>query len=234
MEIKVTNAKIEGSINTIKWKIRATLMAIVCVGGRCDAGVSTSSGIQDLYKPGAGLYSNLHTPNLLHPEAVYDIHFSHTNPQHFYTPMKPMHPGQFNPTLTHTFLSLTAEKNFLHNPSKPIVSHGSFTGQSCLDCHAAYTANKMKKHILAGSVPQYIVFRSESLPREFVVGHRMIEKADFVERSSVCGASRTSEGGAVMVLIYDKREGGSGGRMDDVFLLGECDEGMRKQAKGLR
>ncbi|KAG0633540.1 DHS-like NAD/FAD-binding domain-containing protein [Tuber brumale] len=61
-------------------------------------------------------------------------------------------------------------------------------GQSCIDCHAAYPADKMKdllaRSVLcetcAGLVKPNIVFFGESLPREFHMGLRMVKKADLV------------------------------------------------------
>ncbi|KAG0644889.1 DHS-like NAD/FAD-binding domain-containing protein [Tuber brumale] len=232
----------------------------------CGAGISTSAGIPDFRTPGTGLYSNLQTLNLPHPEAVFDISFFRTNPQPFYTLARSLHPGQFTPTVAHAFISLTARKNLLHKcftqnidtleraagvpPEKLIEAHGSFAGQSCVDCRVPYPADEMKEHLLAGSVPKCgactglvkpdIVFFGESLPREFHMGLRMVEEADLV---IVMGSSLSvypfaalpgrARQGAVRLLINNERAGGIGGRADDVLLLGGCDQGVRKLAKEL-
>jgi len=232
----------------------------------CGAGISTSAGIPDFRTPGTGLYSNLQTLNLPHPEAVFDISFFRTNPQPFYTLAKSLRPGQFTPTVTHAFISLIAKKNLLHKcftqnvdtleraagvpPEMLVEAHGSFAGQSCIDCHAAYPADKMKEYLLAGSVPHCeacaglvkpdIVFFGESLPREFHMGLSSVEEADLVV---VMGSSLKvypfaalpgrARAGAVRVLINNESAGGIGGRADDVLLLGGCDEGVRKLAKEL-
>ncbi|CUS07997.1 unnamed protein product [Tuber aestivum] len=39
-------------------------------------------------------------------------------------------------------------------PEKLVEAHGSFPGQSCIRCHTAYPADRMKRHLLPGSVPQ--------------------------------------------------------------------------------
>ncbi|CUS12184.1 unnamed protein product [Tuber aestivum] len=232
----------------------------------CGAGISTSAGIPDFRTPGTGLYSNLQTLNLPHPEAVFDISFFRTNPQPFYTLAKSLHPGQFTPTVTHAFISLTAKKNLLHKcftqnidtleraagvpPEKLVEAHGSFAGQSCIDCHVAYPADKMKEHLLAGSVPKCeacaglvkpnIVFFGENLPGEFRTGIGMVGEADLVV---VMGSSLSvypfaalpvrAREGAVRLLINNERAGEIGGRADDVIFLGGCDEGVRKLAKEL-
>ncbi|CUS06758.1 unnamed protein product, partial [Tuber aestivum] len=135
-------------------------------------------------------------------------------------------------------------------PDKLVEAHGWFAGQSCIDCHAEYPADRMKKHLLAGSVPQCetctglvkpnIVFFGESLPREFHIGLRMVEEADLVIMmgSSLSGypfavlPERAREG-AVRVLINNEKAGGIGGRAGGVHLLGGCDRGVRRVAEEL-
>ncbi|RPB00658.1 NAD-dependent deacetylase sirtuin-2 [Choiromyces venosus 120613-1] len=232
----------------------------------CGAGISTSAGIPDFRTPGTGLYSNLQTLNLPHPEAVFDINFFRTNPQPFYTLAKSLHPGQFTPTVTHAFIALTAKKKLLHKcftqnidtleraagvpPELLVEAHGSFAGQSCIDCHAAYPGDKMKENLLAGSVSKCevctglvkpdIVFFGESLPREFHAGIGVVGEADLV---IIMGSSLSvypfaalpgrAREGAVRVLINNERAGGIGGRADDVIVLGGCDRGVRRLAEEL-
>ncbi|CUS11426.1 unnamed protein product, partial [Tuber aestivum] len=106
----------------------------------------------------------------------------------------------------------------------------------------------MKKHLLAGSVPQCetctglvkpnIVFFGEGLPREFRIGLSMVEEADLVIMmgSSLSGypfavlPGRAREG-AVRVLINNEKAGGIGGRPGGVHLLGGCDWGVRRLAE---
>ncbi|CUS06762.1 unnamed protein product, partial [Tuber aestivum] len=231
------------------------------------AGIFTSAGIQDFRTLDTGLYySNLQTLNLPHPEAVLHTSFFRTNPQPVYNLAKSLHPGQFTPTVTHAFISLTAKKNLLHKcftqnidmlehavgvlPHKLIEAHGSFAGQSCIDCHTEYPADRMRKHLLAGSMPQWetctrlvkpnIVFFGESLPREFHIGLRMVEEADLVIMmgSSLSGDPFVefpgqAREGAVRVLINNERAGGIGGRVGSVHLLGGCDQGVRRLAEEL-
>jgi len=166
----------------------------------------------------------------------------------------------------HAFISLVAKKGLLHKcftqnvdtleraagvpPEKLVEAHGSFAGQSCIDCHVAYPADKMKEYLLTGSVPYCeacaglvkpdIVFFGESLPRAFHMGLGTVEEADLVV---VMGSSlkvypfaalpARARPGAVRVLINNERAGGIGVRADDVLLLGGCDDGVRKLAKEL-
>ncbi|PWW75103.1 DHS-like NAD/FAD-binding domain-containing protein [Tuber magnatum] len=197
----------------------------------CGAGISTSAGILDFRTLGTDLYSNLQTLNLPHPEAVFDINLSCTNPQPFYTLAKSLNPGQFTPTVT---------RSFVGSAGGAVEAHGPFAGQSCIDCHAKYPADRMKKHHLTGSVPQCETCAGLSLPREFHMGLRMVEEADLV---IIIGSSLSvypfaalpgrAREGAVRVLISDERAGGIGGRADDVLLLGECDRGVRRLAEEL-
>ncbi|RPA88604.1 hypothetical protein L873DRAFT_1734364 [Choiromyces venosus 120613-1] len=72
-----------------------------------------AAGIPDFSKAGTGLYPNLQTINLSHPEAAFDMGFFRTNPQPFYTLAKSLHPNQFTPIVVHAPIFLMA-KNLLH------------------------------------------------------------------------------------------------------------------------
>ncbi|KAG0634873.1 SIR2 family histone deacetylase [Tuber brumale] len=211
----------------------------------CGARVSTSAGILDFRTPGTDLYSNLQTLNLPHPEAVFDINLSRTNPQPFYALAKSLNRGQFTLTNIDTLERVTGVP-----PEGLVEAHDSFVGQSYIDCHAEYPADRMKKHPLTGSVPQCktcaglvkpnIVFFGESLPREFHMGLRMVEEADL---EIIMGSSLSvypfaalpgrAREGAARVLISDERAGGIGGPADGVLLLGECDRGVRRLVEEL-
>ncbi|PWW75908.1 DHS-like NAD/FAD-binding domain-containing protein [Tuber magnatum] len=136
---------------TISRRDIPALMGFV-LSGKCErivflrgAGISTSASTLDFRTPGTDLYSNLQILNLPHPEAVFDIKLSRTNPQPFYTLAKSLNPGQFTPTIT---------RSFVGSAGGAVEAHGPFAGQSCIDCHAKYPADRMKKHHLTGSVPQ--------------------------------------------------------------------------------
>ncbi|KAG0138696.1 hypothetical protein HOY82DRAFT_666248 [Tuber indicum] len=75
------------------------------------AGISTSTIILGFYKPGACLYCNLQTLNLLHPEAAFDTSSGQTNLQPFYIPAKLLHSSLFTITATHAFIQPAAKKN---------------------------------------------------------------------------------------------------------------------------
>ncbi|KAG0643052.1 hypothetical protein HOY80DRAFT_1134070 [Tuber brumale] len=80
-----------------------------------------------------------------------------------------------------------------------VESYNLFTGQSFINCHAAYPADKSMEQILAGSAFQCkacaglvypdIVFFEESLRREFPMGPTMAEEADLgamMSRRAMC------------------------------------------------
>ena len=113
---------------------------IVMVG----AGASVSAGIPDFRTPGTGLYSNLQKYNLPYAEAVFDIQYFRHNPAPFYTLVKEMWPGTYEPTVAHKFFTALHKEGkllrcFTQNidsleslaglPEEMIVAaHGNFDG----------------------------------------------------------------------------------------------------------
>lgn len=93
------------------------------------AGASTSAGIPDFRSPGTGLYSNLASLGLPHPEAVFELDFFRANPYPFYTLARSLMPrpafragagaqrwrppSSPRPTPTHHFFELVRRKSKL-------------------------------------------------------------------------------------------------------------------------
>ncbi|KAL2787290.1 DHS-like NAD/FAD-binding domain-containing protein [Aspergillus keveii] len=235
---------------------------VVMVG----AGISTSAGIPDFRSPDTGIYSNLVHLDLPDPEAVFDISFFRQNPKPFYALARELAPGQYRPTIAHTFVKLLYDKglllkHFTQNidclerlagvPGELIVeAHGSFATQRCIDCKSEYPEELMKDAIAKGEVPYCsvcrglvkpdIVFFGEALPESFFDNRTLPEEADlcivmgtslsvqpFASLPSFC------KDGTPRVLINRERVGGMGSRPDDVLILGDCDDGVRKLARAL-
>ncbi|KAL4935098.1 NAD-dependent protein deacetylase hst2-1 [Aspergillus oleicola] len=173
---------------------------VVMVG----AGISTSAGIPDFRSPDTGIYSNLIHLDLPDPEAVFDISFFRQNPKPFYALARELAPGQYRPTIAHSFVKLLYDKgkllkHFTQNidclerlagvPGEMIVeAHGSFATQRCIDCKAEYPEDMMKEAIAKGEVPHCleckglvkpdIVFFGEALPSSFFDNRTLPEQAD--------------------------------------------------------
>ncbi|KAL4960957.1 SIR2 family NAD-dependent protein deacylase [Aspergillus stella-maris] len=173
---------------------------VVMVG----AGISTSAGIPDFRSPDTGIYSNLVHLDLPDPEAVFDISFFRENPKPFYALARELAPGQYRPTIAHSFVKLLYDKgkllkHFTQNidclerlagvPGEMIVeAHGSFATQRCIDCKSEYPEDLMKDAIAKGEVPHCleckglvkpdIVFFGEALPSSFFDNRTMPEQAD--------------------------------------------------------
>lgn len=133
-----------------------------------------------------------------------------------------------------------------------VEAHGSFAGQRCVDCRAEFEAAEMRRCVEERRVPRChaegcgglvkpdIVFFGEGLPEEFHRNRMLPASADL---AIVLGTSLSVQPfaslpglvgeGVPRVLINQERVGGLGSRADDVLVLGECDEGVRKLAGAL-
>lgn len=134
-------------------------------------------------------------------------------------------------------------------PDERIVeAHGSFARQRCIECLRPYPDDRMRAAIAGREVPHCehclglvkpdIVFFGEQLPAEFFASRHLPAQADLC---IVMGTSLTVQpfaslpqfvaDGVPRVLINLERVGAIGSRPDDVLLLGDCDEGVRKLAE---
>jgi NAD+-dependent protein deacetylase SIR2 len=127
-------------------KTRNPKNIVLCVG----AGISTNSGIPDFRTPGTGLYDNLAALKLPYPEAVFSLQYFRQDPDPFYTLAQSLYPGNFKPTLTHTFIRLLQDKSILLRcftqnidtlermagvtQDNIVEAHGSFAESRCIDC----------------------------------------------------------------------------------------------------
>jgi NAD-dependent histone deacetylase SIR2 len=138
-------------------------------------------------------------------------------------------------------------------PGEKIVeAHGSFATQRCIECKAEFPDDWMKMSVESGSVPHCIVpqcnglvkpdivFFGEALPEAFHRNRSVPAMADLV---IVMGTSLTvqpfaslpqfAREGVPRVLFNKDIVGDLGSRADDVIVLGDCDEGVRKLADAL-
>ena len=138
-------------------------------------------------------------------------------------------------------------------PDENIVeAHGSFARQSCIECKTPYSKDLMKQAITNREVPHClgpqcnglvkpdIVFFGEQLPDEFHRNRGLPCRADMC---IIMGTSLTVQPFASLpslcsenvprLLINSERVGDLGCRPDDVLLLGDCDDGVRKLASAL-
>ena len=133
-----------------------------------------------------------------------------------------------------------------------IEAHGSFATQRCIECKVPYPDKRMREVVMAKEVPRCvkktcnglvkpdIVFFGEALPEAF---HRNRAVPAIADLAIVMGTSLTVQPfaslpgfvseGTPRVLINLERVGGLGSRPDDVLVLGDCDEGVRKLADAL-
>ena len=187
---------------------------IVMVG----AGISVSAGIPDFRSPGTGLYSQLDSYNLPYPEAIFSLDFFKKNPEPFYTLAKEIYPGSHNPTPTHYFLKLLADKKkllrvFTQNidsleriaglkPELIVAAHGSFDSATCIETGEKVDSNEVRSSILKGHkgwsamntkygglVKPDIVFFGEPLSERFV--HKVNEDFPKCDLLIVMGTSLT-------------------------------------------
>jgi NAD-dependent histone deacetylase SIR2 len=131
-----------------------------------------------------------------------------------------------------------------------VEAHGSFATQRCIECLTPYDDEKMKEAIFCKQVPHCeqckglvkpdIVFFGEGLPSRFFESRNCIPSADLAiilgTSLSVAPFSALPQyftEGVPRLLINMERVGGLGARLDDVLLLGACDDGVRKLAAEL-
>lgn len=133
-----------------------------------------------------------------------------------------------------------------------IEAHGSFATQRCIECKRVFPDEEMKEHVEAGKVPRCqdeecaglvkpdIVFFGESLPQAFGQSPVVMARADLVlvigTSLSVypfAGLPENTRPKVPRVLFNMERVGSMGSRADDVLVLGQCDEGVRKLAREL-
>lgn len=130
---------------------------------------------------------------------------------------------------------------------KIVEAHGSFARQSCIECKRPYPEADIKEHIEKREIPRChhckglvkpeIVFFGEQLPAAFFESRTLPMQADLC---IVMGTSLTVQPFASLpgmtkektprVHINKERVGGLGSSSDDVLILGDCDEGVRKLA----
>lgn len=138
-------------------------------------------------------------------------------------------------------------------PDEKIVeAHGSFARQSCIDCHSPYPEDKMYAHVRRGEVPRCeapqcgglvkpeIVFFKEPLPDTFTRNRAVPAMADLC---IVMGTSLSVMPFSILpnfcventprLLINKEKVPGLGSRADDVLLIDDCDEGVRRLAREL-
>ena len=138
-------------------------------------------------------------------------------------------------------------------PDESIVeAHGSFARQRCIQCKTLYPDEDMRKAVAAKEVPHCqvpecnglvkpdIVFFGEQLPETFFKSIKLPAVADL---AIVMGSSlqvhpfamlpQMVEDGVPRLLINRERVGDLGMREDDVLLLEDCDDGIRKLAEAL-
>ncbi|KAF8512858.1 NAD-dependent deacetylase sirtuin-2 [Hysterangium stoloniferum] len=121
-----------------------------------------------------------------------------------------------------------------------IEAHGSFATQRCIDCKVPYDDDKMKRTIREKQVPRCevcdglvkpdIVFFGEALPPEF---HKSIYNLPTADLLIIIGTSLTVHPFASLtglvpescprVLINLDPVGDIGSRVEDVVVLGKCD-----------
>lgn len=135
---------------------------------------------------------------------------------------------------------------------KIVEAHGSFATQRCIDCKTEYPDDLMKKAVENAEVPHCIVpqcnglvkpdivFFGEKLPEAFFRNEHVPAMADLI---IVMGTSLSvqpfaslpqfASEGVPRVLINKELVGDFGCRADDVVVLEDCDEGVRKLADAL-
>ena len=131
---------------------------------------------------------------------------------------------------------------------KIVEAHGSFARQSCIECSMPYPEKELRRHVHEKTIPRCenckglvkpeIVFFGEQLPADFFKNRMLPYESDLI---IVMGTSLTVQPFASLpgmvrettprVLINKERVGGFGSRNDDVLLIGDCDDGVRRLAE---
>jgi len=130
---------------------------------------------------------------------------------------------------------------------KMVEAHGSFASQRCIDCACEFPDKDMREAVMRKDVPHCthcnglvkpdIVFFGERLPHSFFENRGLPAQADLV---IIMGTSLAVQPfaslptfvsqGVPRVLVNLEQAGSIGSRADDVLLLGDCDEQVRKLA----
>ncbi|KAK2762835.1 Sir2 histone deacetylase Hst2 [Arachnomyces sp. PD_36] len=137
-------------------------------------------------------------------------------------------------------------------PELMVEAHGSFATQHCIKCNESYPDDLMKQAIdkaeppyclspdCGGLVKPDVVFFGQGLPDVFSLNRTLPAAADLciILGTSLCVQPFASlpsfcKEGVPRILINMERVGGLGSRPDDVLLLGDCDDGVRKFAEAL-
>lgn len=124
-----------------------------------------------------GLYSRVAKvfPDLRDPQSVFDIRLFRKDPRPFFLTAKELYPGQFQPSLSHKFISkLESRGQLLRNYSQNIdtletiagiqnvtMCHGSFATATCLRCQHKVSADEIKEKVLSGEIPYCKVCSTE-------------------------------------------------------------------------
>ncbi|KAL2133870.1 hypothetical protein VTI74DRAFT_1542 [Chaetomium olivicolor] len=137
-------------------------------------------------------------------------------------------------------------------PDRIVEAHGSFASQRCIDCKQPFDAGKMREFVDRGEVPRCeregcgglvkpdIVFFGEQLPKAFFDRMPMTADADLMlvmgtslQVHPFAGLPNMADEDVPRVLFNLERVGSFGTQADDVMVLGDCDEGVRKLADEL-
>lgn len=126
--------------------------------------------VPDFRSPTTGLYANLARLDLPFAEAVFDLSFFRRRPEPFYVLARELYPGAFQPTVSHAFIALLAQKGLLSMlftqnidcleraagvpPDRIVEAHGSFASQRCIDCTRRFPDAVMKTFVAEGKVPR--------------------------------------------------------------------------------
>lgn len=195
-------------------------------------------------------------------EAVFHISYFRVNPKPFYSLIRELYSGRFQPTIAHCFIRLLSSKGLLlklfeqNNDSlstlagvpadKIVEGHGSYAHQHCIDCKSSYPSPKMRQAIRDRKIPcceqchgfvkPDIMLHGDELPAVFTQNKLLPAEADLC---IVMGTSLTANNfaccpeGVPRLLINQEHVTTLGSRADDVLLLGDCDDGVQRLAAAL-